>query len=107
MALYRDKMQNEVGDLLQVWVSLGFRGSEVARELLVTTIRWCEENGIQRILATLTRGNDRALKFYGEHGFVSTHLTSCVARSEDIVLVRSINVEHAPAEDIFLRTGDT
>jgi ribosomal protein S18 acetylase RimI-like enzyme len=86
-AIYRDKAKKEEGEILQVWVAPDFRGSGVARELLDTALRWCAENGIRRVWATITRGNDRALKFYRKYGFA--HSTGCDAFG-NLILVRSI-----------------
>jgi RimJ/RimL family protein N-acetyltransferase len=68
-AIYRDANNKKEGEILQFWISPDFRGSELASELLQTVLRWCEENGIRRVLATVTGGNNRALRFYRRHGF--------------------------------------
>jgi ribosomal protein S18 acetylase RimI-like enzyme len=68
-AIYRNNSNEEEGEIVQVWVSPSFRGSKVSRELLHTAIRWCEENGIRKIFATIRPGNDRALKFYRKYEF--------------------------------------
>jgi ribosomal protein S18 acetylase RimI-like enzyme len=86
-AIYRDKRKQEEGEILQVWVAPDYRGSGAARELLDTVLRWCAENGIRRVSATITRGNDRALKFYRKYGFAPS--TGCDALG-GLVLVRSI-----------------
>ena len=75
-ALYRDQGNREEGEILQVWVSLDFRGGQLASELLKTVLLWGEENGIRRILATVTRGNYRALRFYSKYGFAPAHSAS-------------------------------
>jgi GNAT superfamily N-acetyltransferase len=68
-AIYRDSRSQEEGEILQVWVSPDSRGTGVAGDLLDTILHWCEENGIRRVLATITQGNDRALRFYRKCGF--------------------------------------
>jgi ribosomal protein S18 acetylase RimI-like enzyme len=88
-AIYRDKSKYEEGEVLQVWVSPDFRSSEVARELLETIFRWCEENGICRVLARVTLGNVRALKFYRKIGFYISHTNSSDA-NESLILARDL-----------------
>lgn len=68
-AVYRDGTTRTDGEVLQVWVSPGFRGAGVARDLLHSILAWCEANGIRRIFAGISPGNDRALRFYRKCGF--------------------------------------
>ena len=68
-ALVRIPDQTQVGELIQVWVSSEHRGTSAAWGLLDTIFRWAEENNFQRIIAGVTKGNDRALKFYTNYGF--------------------------------------
>jgi GNAT superfamily N-acetyltransferase len=68
-AMYRNAESKDEGEVLQVWVAPGFRGTGVARDLLDAIFRWCEENGVRRVLAGITQGNERALRFYRKCGF--------------------------------------
>lgn len=88
-AIYRDKIVKEEGEILQVWVSPDFRGSGVAWDLLDMIFHWCEENGIRRVLATITQGNARALAFYKKCGFEPVEPFSGDS-SGDIVLIRDV-----------------
>ena len=68
-ALYRDEDKVDVGELLQVWVSSEYRGTRVVWELMDEIFKWASENRFHRIIAGVTKGNARALKFYGKYGF--------------------------------------
>ncbi len=68
-ALYRLEGQADTGELLQFWVSPEYRGTSVARDLMDTVVKWASENHFRRIIAGVTRGNGRALKFYNKKGF--------------------------------------
>jgi len=72
MALYREEDQVEVGELLQVWVSPEYRGTRVIWDLMDEIFKWARENGFHRIIAGVTKGNDRAAKFYMNYGFSIT-----------------------------------
>lgn len=67
-AVYRNEESREDAELLQVWVAPDFRGTGVARDLVDTLIDWCADNGIRRVFAGITQGNDRALRFYRKCG---------------------------------------
>ena len=68
-ALYRDPDRADTGEILQVWVSPEYRGTGAAVTLLDAVFDWARENGFRRILANVTRTNDRALRFYLRYGF--------------------------------------
>ena len=72
-ALYRDEDKVDVGELLQVWVSPEYRGTKVVWNLLDEIFKWASENRFHRIIAGVTKGNARALKFYTNYGFSITH----------------------------------
>ena len=72
-ALYRDEDKVDVGELLQVWVSPEYRGKKVVWNLLDEIFKWASENRFHRIIAGVTKGNARALKFYTNYGFSITH----------------------------------
>jgi RimJ/RimL family protein N-acetyltransferase len=104
-AIYRDNKKKQEGEILQVWVSPDFRGSRVAGELVETILQWSEENGFQRVLAKVTPGNDRALRFYKKCGFDFAGSTSYDALG-NLVLVKEIIVEQAHAPGALPRACD-
>jgi ribosomal protein S18 acetylase RimI-like enzyme len=68
-ALVRIKGQADTGELMQVWVSSDYRGTNVAWKLIDAIFEWAEENSFRRIIAEVTKRNARALKFYIKYGF--------------------------------------
>ena len=68
-ALYRLPDQNVEAELIQMWVAPEHRGKRVAWDLLDAVFEWANENGFHRVIARVTRGNVRALKFYRKYGF--------------------------------------
>ena len=68
-ALYRDEAKAEVGELLQVLVSAAYRGTNVASDLIDAIFKWANQNNFHTIIAGVTKGNARALKFYNKYGF--------------------------------------
>lgn len=69
MAVYRDQAEPEEAELHQVWVRPESRGGAAGSALLDAVLDWCGANGILRVLAQVTPGNDRALRFYTKRGF--------------------------------------
>lgn len=68
-ALYRLEDQTDTGEVLQVWVHPGHRGTSAARYLMNAVIAWASENNFREIMARITDGNTRALHFYARYGF--------------------------------------
>lgn len=68
-ALYRSEDHADAGELLQVWVSPEHRGTRLAWDLIDTVFEWARDNSFRRIIAGVTKGNRRALKFYIKYGF--------------------------------------
>ena len=68
-AFYRDEAKVDVGELLQVWVSAAYRGTNVASDLMDAIFKWANQNNFHTIIAGVTKGNARALKFYNKYGF--------------------------------------
>jgi len=68
-ALFRVKSQTDLGELMQVWVSPDYRGTNVAWDLMNVIFKWAEENNFRRIIAGVTKVNSRALSFYIKYGF--------------------------------------
>lgn len=75
-ALYRRAGQVDEGELLQVWVSPDYRGTRLASDLMDACFRWAEENNFRTVIAGITKGNARALKFYIHYGFSMLEETS-------------------------------
>jgi RimJ/RimL family protein N-acetyltransferase len=87
-ALYRLPDQKETGELVQMWVAQEYRGKRVACDLLDAVFKWASENSFRKVIAKVTKGNDRAFKFYHKHGFALVEKTLpgdldvvCLARS--------------------------
>lgn len=68
-ALYRLEDQDDVGEVVQVWVVPEYRGTEVAWDLMNAIFLWAGENHFRTIKAGVTLRNTRALKFYTKVGF--------------------------------------
>ena len=60
-------------ELLQVWLAPAFRGTGLARELVLTCVRWSAEVGIRRLVAEVKAGNDHARRFYLGLGFSTSN----------------------------------
>ena len=75
-ALYRREDKAEEGELLQVWVSADYRGTRLAWDLMDACFQWAGENKFRVIIAGMTKGNARALKFYIKYGFSMMEETS-------------------------------
>jgi len=56
-------------ELLQVWLAPAFRGTGMARELVLACINWAASVGIRRLVAEVKAGNDHAKRFYLGLGF--------------------------------------
>lgn len=85
-ALYRQEDKPNVGELLQVWVSAKYRGTRVAWDLMDAVFKWAGENNFRKVIAGVTKGNARALKFYVKYGF-----SIMEESSKGIYLVKEIN----------------
>ena len=68
-AIYRDAHIPSEGELLQMWISPHLRGGDAASRLLATALLWATTHGFQLIRAEVKPTNQRALRFYGKHGF--------------------------------------
>ena len=93
-ALYRLTIQSDVGEMLQVWLAPEHRGKRVAIDLMDAVFEWACDNSFQRIKATITKGNTRALAFYRKYGFALTDEAS-LDHSEGLVLVRNVESHHS------------
>jgi len=75
-ALYRDSLLPAEGELLQMWIAPGHRGTAAAALLLDAVLAWASSHDFHLIRAEVTAGNTRALRFYERHGFQQTSLGS-------------------------------
>jgi GNAT superfamily N-acetyltransferase len=89
-AIYRLDDQAEVGEVLQVWVERDYRRTGVAWDLMNAVFTWAGENTICRIIARVTNGNARALKFYCKYGF-SINDKSLLGDPDGVLLVKEVN----------------
>lgn len=58
--------------LISMWVAPEHRGSTVATELVEAVLTWAREAGARNVALWVTKGNDRAQRFYERVGFVET-----------------------------------
>ena len=91
-AFYRDKERMDVGEVLQVWVAPEYRSKGVALNMMDTVFQWAGENGFRTILATITKGNMRALRFYRKYGF-NLAAGASFDGQDDHILTKEIKVE--------------
>jgi GNAT superfamily N-acetyltransferase len=88
-ALYRLSEKPDVGEVLQVWVAPEYRGIGVARNLMDVVFGWAGDNIFRAIVARITNGNTRALRFYRKYGFAHTNEAS-LNSSDGVTLVRDM-----------------
>ena len=88
-ALYRLESDVDVGELLQVWVAPEYRGSGIAWDLMNTLFKWAGENNFRTVIAKITDGNARALKFYIKYGFSISNEFS-ISDSDGVCLVKNV-----------------
>ena len=84
-ALYRLEDKVDTGELLQVWVSPEYRGTNVIWDLMDIISEWAAENNFRQIIAGVNKTNPRALKFYVKYGFSTVEETS-----EGVYLVKVV-----------------
>jgi len=92
-ALYRTEEENDVGELLQVWVSPEHRGKGVARDLMDAVFQWASANGFRTVVATIGKGNVRAQRFYQKYGFKPESEALLDGPDNLGVLVKLIDIE--------------
>jgi len=87
-ALYRDKERMDIGEVFQVWVIPEYRSKGVAVDIMDAVFRWAGENGFRAIRATITKGNERASRFYRKYGF--NVLDGASLEGPDPVLIKEV-----------------
>jgi RimJ/RimL family protein N-acetyltransferase len=90
-ALYRDRQNMDAGEVLQVWVAPEYRSKGVGLDLMDAVFQWAGENGFRKIIATITKGNTRALRFYEKYGFNLADSAS-LDGPDDPILIKEIEV---------------
>lgn len=104
-ALYRHLKSTDTGEVLQVWVAPEYRNTGIASYLMDAVFRWAGVNGFRKVLATVTKENTRAWKFYRKYGFNLADVGS-LEGSDDPVLMKEVVVEQSHAQDALSRAGD-
>jgi RimJ/RimL family protein N-acetyltransferase len=60
-------------DVVSMWVAPSYRGSGIADELVEAVLEWARDEARAQVVGLwVTRGNDRAQRFYERLGFVET-----------------------------------
>lgn len=70
-AIYSYEGSSHVGELLQMWVDTGARGSSLASDLFRELSESAASGGYTEIVAEVYSGNARAISFYKKLGFES------------------------------------
>ncbi len=97
-ALYRMADRADAGEVIQVWVDPGHRGTRIARDLMDAVFEWAAGNCFREIIAKITNGNTRALRFYYKYGFTPAR-GATPDESGCVVLKRDVGLEPKPAVD--------
>ncbi len=66
---FPDESTDEIAHLVSMWVRDSHRGTDVAIRLVDFVVEWAADRGAEGLLAGVTTGNDRALRFYDKIGF--------------------------------------
>ena len=59
-------------DLASMWVAPVLRGSGASRELVGAVMEWAEGSGFERVVLSVTEGNEPARRLYASCGFEFT-----------------------------------
>lgn len=88
----------DVGEVLQVWVSPEYRSKGIAIDIMDAVFQWAGENGFRAVLATIAKGNERALRFYRKYGFNILDGAS-LDGPDDPVLMKEIEVDQEASDN--------
>jgi len=91
-ALYRHLDEADLGEVLQVWIAPEVRNTGIASNLMDAVFQWAGANGFRVVLASVTKENTRALKFYRKYGFKLID-GALPDGSEDPILIKEVEVE--------------
>jgi RimJ/RimL family protein N-acetyltransferase len=93
-ALYRLDNQADVGEMLQVWVAPECRGTSVAWDLMNAMFSWANQNNFRTVIAQVTNGNSRAIKFYIKYGFYIVSADEYLEQNSDsVILAKKVTKE--------------
>ena len=95
-ALYRNGEGTDVGELLQVWVSPEYRSQGAAIDLMDAVFQWAGENDLRTVVATVAKGNARALRFYRKYGFKPANRASLDGPDDSVVLMKEVELAPGP-----------
>lgn len=91
-ALYQHPQGSRSGEILQVWVDPAYRNRGVATRLVEAIFEWAAANGLQVILARVTKENTKAVSLYEKIGFRLAD-GAALERPGEAVLVKGTGVE--------------
>ena len=89
-ALYRLESPQDVGELMQVWVSPDFRRKAVAGALMDVVFYWAEKNNFRAIAAGIRASNAGAMRFYQKYGFVTETGITLDCPGDAAVLIKDV-----------------
>jgi GNAT superfamily N-acetyltransferase len=81
-----------VSQLVSMWVHADHRGTDVAARLVAQVEVWAFDRGSERLICGVTKGNDRALKFYSKIGFEPYDGTLASGSTCEIVLHKPLAI---------------
>ncbi len=90
---FRDATDRDRIHLVSMWVAPEARGTGAASSLVEAVFAWAKSVPVNRVVAAVTPGNKRALRFYTRMGFAEP-IGACPfvphADADDIVWVRQL-----------------
>lgn len=102
VALYRDNQNKESGEIIQLWVNPANRGGLVAGKLIEKIFFWARTHKLMYLSAWVSKGNERAIRFFRKYGFNLTNETKPFRVGSDLVsclMTKRIRVERGAAGD--------
>ena len=89
-AIYRLETPVDVGELMQVWITPVVRRQGIAKTLLDTVLQWASENGYRAVTAGIMAGNEGAMTFYQNYGFIPEPGIELNCPGDAAVLIRDL-----------------
>jgi len=86
---------NNKYELVSMWVSPNFRGSEVGGELIASLKKYALKQGHRSIVLKVSSENKRACHFYKKCGFSITLMDGIIVTNESVILQEMIWAENA------------
>ena len=82
--------------LASMWVAPSYRGTDAAGKLLNLVVAWAKSGGAEKLLASVTVNNQRAMRFYCKAGFATVRPASVSARlSKENPILMQLNLDSA------------